>query len=213
MIYETAMVIKANTSDEEVLKFKAMVSQSITSNEGEVLVQDDWGPIRFAQATASKVEKGRYLYFVYKAHGPAVNKELERQMGISELLLKSLMVKVAEDEDAGKFVKNLKTPYSKVYRGSLVDNGDEDDEEGPDMDRERRRFSRKKSCWFTTREIKADWKDPNTYNWLVNEFGKISPNRVTGISRKHQRFVTSAIKRARQIGFASFINNRTARTL
>ncbi|OFZ37462.1 MAG: 30S ribosomal protein S18 [Bdellovibrionales bacterium RIFOXYD12_FULL_39_22] len=54
------------------------------------------------------------------------------------------------------------------------------------------------------------WKDPATYSWLISEFGKISPARVSGISRKYQRRITSEIKMARQLGIASYLSNRIA---
>ncbi len=66
------------------------------------------------------------------------------------------------------------------------------------------------TCWFTTNKITADWKDPKTYAWLVNEFGKISPARVSGVSRKHHRWAESAIKRARNIGLISHLAGNTA---
>jgi ribosomal protein S18/ribosomal protein S6 len=75
--------------------------------------------------------------------------------------------------------------------------------------KDRKRFSKGKHCFFKSNNIIADWKDPKTYSWLVNEFGKISAARVSGVSRKHQRYVTTAIKRARNLGIISHISNRT----
>ena len=72
-------------------------------------------------------------------------------------------------------------------------------------------FARRKSCWFTANKTAPDWKDPMSYAWLVSEFGKISPARVTGISRKMQRLATVNIKRARGIGLLSYMSGRTAR--
>jgi ribosomal protein S18 len=65
------------------------------------------------------------------------------------------------------------------------------------------------TAFFKSNNIIADWKDPKTYSWLVNEFGKISAARVSGVSRKHQRYVTTAIKRARTLGIISHISSRT----
>ncbi|OFZ28009.1 MAG: 30S ribosomal protein S18 [Bdellovibrionales bacterium RIFOXYB1_FULL_37_110] len=76
-----------------------------------------------------------------------------------------------------------------------------------DIEKDRRRFARRRNCWFIARGIKADWKDPKTYMWLINEFGKISPARVSGVSTKHQRFVNSAIKRARQLNIVSHLSD------
>ncbi|MBF0313003.1 MAG: 30S ribosomal protein S18 [Oligoflexia bacterium] len=79
-----------------------------------------------------------------------------------------------------------------------------------DMDKDRRMFSRKKSCWFCAKESNPDWKDPHSYAWLVNEFGKISPGRISGLCATHQRHATTAIKRGRNMCLLSYISNHTA---
>lgn len=205
MIYELSLVAKSELSAEEISALQSLVHEVAKQHDGDILIQDDWGRMQFAQTSKKGHETGHYLYFLYKANSEN-NKELERRMKINEGILKSMIVKLGDDEEQDQIVKAYKTPYSKNYKGSVMD---EDEEEEGD-DQPRRRFSRRKNCVFTMRKVKADWKDPKTYEWLVNEFGKISPSRVTGISRKHQRFVTTAIKRARQIGLASYMSNRFA---
>ncbi|MEI8347856.1 MAG: 30S ribosomal protein S18 [Pseudomonadota bacterium] len=79
-----------------------------------------------------------------------------------------------------------------------------------DVEKDRRNFSKRKSCWFTAKKICADWKDPGTYSWLISEFGKITPARISGISAKHQRIVTQTIKRALQLGLCSQLSGRIA---
>ncbi len=81
---------------------------------------------------------------------------------------------------------------------------------GYDIEKDRRMFSRKKSCWFCAKKSDPDWKDSSSYNWLINEFGKISPARITGLCAIHQRKATSAIKRGRNIGLISYISNNGA---
>ena len=206
MIYELSLVTKAELSDEEVAKVKDMVLSVVKEHDGEVFIEDDWGTLTFAQPTSNGVEQGHYLYFMYKANN-VNNVELARRFRINDGVLKHIVIAVSEDENkVGEIVKNVKTPFSKKYAGSVTDT----DEEGGDPAKDRRRFSRRKSCWFTARKIKADWKDPQTYAWLVNEFGKISPARVSGISRKHHRFADKAIKQARNIGLLSHLSGRTA---
>jgi len=150
------------------------------------------------------------LYFMYKANNEA-NKELTRRLDINESSLRSMIFKLSDsDSSAGEFVKKFKTPFSKKYHGSLTDEEPEEAAEGEEgAEKPRRRFSRRRSCWFTSKGITADWKDPNTYAWLANEFGKISPARISGISRKHQRWAETAIKRARNIGLISHISDKT----
>lgn len=206
MIYELSLVTKAELSEDDVAKVKSMVQAVIKEHDGEVYIEDDWGTLSFAQATSVGVEQGRFLYFLYKANN-LNNVELARRFRINDGVLKHIVISVVEDENkVGEFVKKIKMPYSKKYVGSVTDTDDED----ADSAKDRRRFSRRKSCWFTARKIKADWKDPQTYSWLVNEFGKISPARVSGISRKHHRIATRAIKQARNIGILSHLSDRKA---
>ncbi|ATH09553.1 30S ribosomal protein S18 [Halobacteriovorax marinus] len=86
---------------------------------------------------------------------------------------------------------------------------DENDSDS-DLEKDKKRFSRRKSCWFAANNITPDWKDPKTYAWLINEFGKINPGRVSGISRKAHRLADTAIKRARNMGVVSHITNSLA---
>lgn len=76
-----------------------------------------------------------------------------------------------------------------------------------DMDKDRKMFSRKKTCWFCAKKTEPDWKDPHSYAWLVNEFGKISPSRISGLCSSHQRHATTAIKRGRNMCLIGHITN------
>ncbi len=50
----------------------------------------------------------------------------------------------------------------------------------------------------------VDYKDPSALRKFISETGKILPARITGLSRKNQRMITKAIKRAREIGLLPF---------
>ena len=202
MIYELALVAKAGLSEDQVSSLKSLVQDVIKAEGGDVAIEDDWGAKTFAQPTGNGVRKGHFVYFIYQSD-INVNNELERRFKINEDVMKHMILKVGENRTLAEIVKAYKTPYSKKYHGSMTDT---DDDNGKD----RRGFSRRKSCWFSANRFRADWKDPATYAWLVNEFGKIGPARMTGISRKHQRFANSAIKQARQMGILSHMSNRTA---
>ena len=51
---------------------------------------------------------------------------------------------------------------------------------------------------------KIDYKDIPRLRRLISERGKILPRRVTGTCAKHQRKLTTAIKRARQIALLPY---------
>lgn len=212
MIYELSVVTKPELGAEAHQQIAEIVKDALKGFEGELLISDDWGRLALAQPYANGAKHGHFHYFMFKSNTQA-NVELTRRFGINEGVLRSLVFNIGEDAEKETLVKNFKSPLSKQYRGSVLDNNkNEDDEEGgfEDMEDDRRKFAKRKSCWFTAKKIKADWKDPQTWNWLVSEFGKISPARVSGISKKHQRFANSAIKHARQLGISSYLSNRTA---
>jgi len=73
------------------------------------------------------------------------------------------------------------------------------------MRRERGRRPRKKVCSFCVDKVEAiDYKDVAKLRRFVTERGKILPRRISGNCAKHQRQVTIAIKRARNIALLPF---------
>ena len=203
MIYELCCLVNSDASEAEVAKVNEIVGSSLKDFSGELVLEDNWGVKTLAQPTSSGKTKANFQYFIYKTENADVNKEIVRRLKISDHVLKYGVFGLGDDSQTADLLKNFKTPFSKKYNGSITDIDDEESEGG------KKKFSRGKSCWFTARQLKSDWKDPNTYSWLVNEFGKILPARVSGVSRKHQRYVTTAIKRARNLGVLSHISNKT----
>ena len=80
----------------------------------------------------------------------------------------------------------------------------------PGRDRERprgkRRFqARRKVCRFCVDKAPfVDYKDMKTLRFFVTERGKILPRRISGNCSRHQRAVTVAVKRARNIALLPF---------
>ena len=72
-----------------------------------------------------------------------------------------------------------------------------------------RRRGRRKVCRFCAEKtLVIDYKDSRLLGSFVTEAGKIVPSRVTGNCAKHQRNLTSAIKRARNVAFLPFAQAR-----
>ncbi len=210
MIYELAVVLKEDAGDSGVESVTKIIHEVIKEYHGEVLIEDNWGLINFAQPTSDGKKRGNYSYCLFRAD-TQINKELNRRFNINESIMSSLIIKRGDDSQAEELAKAYKCPYSKKYNGSVAD-GQTDELLGMmDMEKDRKKMSKTRTCWFTVKRITADWKDPKTFSWLINDFGKISPARVSGISKKHQRFATTAIKRARCIGLASSLSSRTGR--
>lgn len=75
--------------------------------------------------------------------------------------------------------------------------------------RRRRRFGRKKVCRFCVDKIEyIDYKDVKRLKSLITERGKILPRRISGNCASHQRQLTAAIKRARNIALIPFTMER-----
>ncbi len=71
--------------------------------------------------------------------------------------------------------------------------------------RDRSRRPRKKVCSFCVDKVDhIDYKDAGKLRRFITERGKILPRRISGNCAKHQRQVTVAIKRARNIALLPF---------
>ena len=67
------------------------------------------------------------------------------------------------------------------------------------------RRSKKKVCMFCVDKVEhIDYKDTAKLRRYISERGKIVPRRISGTCAKHQRQLTIAIKRARQIALLPF---------
>lgn len=65
---------------------------------------------------------------------------------------------------------------------------------------------RKKVCVFCADKTDViDYKDANKLKRYISERGKILPRRITGNCAKHQRALTVAVKRARQIAILPYV--------
>lgn len=67
------------------------------------------------------------------------------------------------------------------------------------------RKGRKKVCVFCVEKVdEIDYKDVTRLKRFVSERSKILPRRVTGTCAKHQRELTTAIKRARHLALLPY---------
>jgi len=65
---------------------------------------------------------------------------------------------------------------------------------------------RRKVCGFCVDKVDTvDYKNVNRLRRFVTERGKILPRRTTGTCASHQRILTVAIKRAREIALLPFV--------
>ena len=76
-----------------------------------------------------------------------------------------------------------------------------------DDDYKTRRIRKKVCPLCADRSLVLDYKNPEQLKKFVNEKGKILPRRTTGACAKHQRMITTAVKRARQIAILPYADN------
>lgn len=106
----------------------------------------------------------------------------------------------------------------KEYSGAGGDRYEGRGERGGDDDRGGRRgggsssggggFHRKKVCRFCAdTDFIMDYKDIRMMQSFVTEHGKIVPRRISGNCAQHQRKLTTAVKRARNIAIVGYISS------
>jgi small subunit ribosomal protein S18 len=66
-------------------------------------------------------------------------------------------------------------------------------------------FRKKKVCRFCTDRVDfIDYKKADVLRQFVQDRGKLLPRRITGTCSRHQRWLSEAIKRARNIALLPF---------
>ncbi|MCR4416168.1 MAG: 30S ribosomal protein S18 [Ignavibacteria bacterium] len=70
------------------------------------------------------------------------------------------------------------------------------------------KLQKKRTCRFCeAKEEYIDYKDDRKLAKFITEQGKIIPRRITGTCAKHQRQLTTAIKRARHLALLPFVSD------
>ena len=76
----------------------------------------------------------------------------------------------------------------------------------------KRKNGKRKSCAFCLEQMEyIDYKNVEVVSKFINAHGKILPSRVTGTCARHQRLLSTAIKRARIMALIPFVSERIRR--
>ena len=74
---------------------------------------------------------------------------------------------------------------------------------------QRRVFQRRKVCRFCAeKKDDIDYKDIQTLRNFVSDRGKIVPRSISGNCARHQRVLSTAVKRSRNIALLPFTEER-----
>ena len=66
MIYELALVAKAELPENELEALSEMVKDVLKEGSGELFIEDDWGKLNLGQPTSKGVRRGFFKYFIFK---------------------------------------------------------------------------------------------------------------------------------------------------
>jgi len=72
---------------------------------------------------------------------------------------------------------------------------------------------KRKVCFFCRDKVTViDYKDPAKLRPYISDRGKISPRRKSGACAKHQRALSTSIKRARHLALLPFVSAHMRKT-
>ena len=98
--YEIIYIIDANVEEGARKELIEKVSGIITANNGEVVKVEEWGKRRLAYAIDYKTE-GYYVYAAFNGE-PALPKELSRNLGNNESIIRSQIVRLIDKKHSVK---------------------------------------------------------------------------------------------------------------
>jgi len=110
--YETLFVIKPTLTEEEITAQITKVKDILAKEGAELVGTDDMGMRKLAYPV-EKHARGYYTVLFYKAEGTLIN-ELERNLKISEDIIKFLSVKYTKNKEIAQFDKLVAAANKKA---------------------------------------------------------------------------------------------------
>ena len=101
--YETLFVVKPTLTEEEIAATITKVKDILAKEGAELVGTNDMGMRKLAYPV-EKHARGYYTVLFYKAEGTIIN-ELERNLKISEDIIKFLSVKYSKNKELAQFDK------------------------------------------------------------------------------------------------------------
>jgi len=110
--YETLFVVKPTLTDEETAAAIAKIKDILTKEGAELVATNDMGMRKLAYPV-EKNDRGYYTVLFYKGEGTLIN-ELERNLKISEDVIKFLTVKYVKNKELAQFNKLVESANKKA---------------------------------------------------------------------------------------------------
>ncbi len=111
-IYEELFIVRPDATEEEIDPFIEQMKQVIVSAGGTVDKVDKWGIRKLAYRVAKR-DEGYYVLFQITSDPDAV-KEMERRLRVTDLVVKSITVRI--DEKLKKIEKRKKAREKRAKR-------------------------------------------------------------------------------------------------
>jgi small subunit ribosomal protein S6 len=111
-IYEELFIVRPDVTDEEIDPFIEQMKTIITSAGGTVDKTEKWGIRKLAYRVAKR-DEGYYVLLQVTSDPDAV-KEMERRMRVSDMVMKSITVRI--DERLKKIEKRRKEREKRAKR-------------------------------------------------------------------------------------------------
>lgn len=112
--YETIFVSRSEYSDEGIKAIQDKIKAIVTEYSGESVHQEDWGRRKLAYPI-QKETRGHYSYMVYSGK-PGVVAEIERNLRISEHVLRFLTVNLESEFNGETFKKQRSDAQAAAKR-------------------------------------------------------------------------------------------------
>lgn len=101
--YETTFITRSELADDTLKAFQERLNGIVAEHKGEVVLTEDWGKRKLAY-TIKKETRGQYTYLVYTGKDNVVA-EIERNLRLSEHVLRFLTVNLGDNFESEKFRK------------------------------------------------------------------------------------------------------------
>ncbi len=111
-IYEELFIVRPDVTDEEIDPFIEQMKAIVTSAGGTIDKTEKWGIRKLAYRVAKR-DEGYYVLLQVTSDPDAV-KEMERRMRVSDLVMKSITVRI--DERLKKIEKRRKEREKRAKR-------------------------------------------------------------------------------------------------
>ena len=95
--FETVLILRPDTLQEGILELNKLIKDLIDTDEGRILLVENWGKRRLAYEIRKQL-KGIYMYYQFLGHSQLI-KEMERKFRLAESVIRYFTTRIDENVD------------------------------------------------------------------------------------------------------------------